>query len=59
MASKVEPPPLMLPLFSWRQFVDDKGLCEPIMRFPPRKRASYGASEIVLISSLAYFLPFP
>lgn len=59
MASKVEPPPLMLPLFSWRQFVDDKGLCEPIMRFSPRKRASYGASQIVLISSLAYFLPFP
>lgn len=30
-ARKVEDPPLMLPLFSWRQFVDDKGLCEHIM----------------------------
>jgi len=31
VARKVEPPPLMLPLFSWRQFVGNKGLCEPIM----------------------------
>lgn len=58
VASKVEDPPLMLPLFSWRQFVDDKGLSEPIMWFPPVKRAPHGTSQIVFISSLASIFTF-